>query len=130
MCIKLPVHMIPVTRSSATGCAEALFMEVPLELKGHPVQYVASWSWDTSAAEKSPWTFTATGGEGGTGSGPYGEEQWSTTALTAQNTGVNIKPYEVPHGYGAWFVAAGGGPLPCTVKTGSATAWMWRSRSS
>ncbi len=38
----------------------------------------------------------------------YGEEIWSTTAITPQNTGVGVH-YEVPKGDGAWFVSAGGG---------------------
>jgi hypothetical protein len=56
----------------------------------------------------SPWLFTATGGKNGTGSGPYaGEQTWSTTALTPQNTGVDVH-YTVPSGHGAWFISAGG----------------------
>ena len=88
-------------------------------------EYVVSWSWTDPKANPNPsdpWTFTATGGPHGSGSGPYGEEQWSTTALTPANTGVNVN-YQVPSGLGAWFVAAGGGPGPCEKTTGVAQGW-------
>jgi hypothetical protein len=61
------------------------------------------------------------------GGGPYGEEVWSTTALTPQNTGVNVH-YDVPPGSGAWFVAAGGGPGQCEKNTGSAQVWVVTNR--
>ena len=120
-CVSWPVSLFPQMSGSDKGCAEALFMLMPLHVGVD--EYVAVWSWDTPAARAHPWTFTAAGGPHGSGSGPYGEEQWSTTALTPQNTGVNVH-YDVPTGSGAWFVAAGGGPGPCEAKTGSAEGWV------
>jgi hypothetical protein len=132
-CISLPVKMVPKTTVSGSGCSEALFMRVPLDLGEAIVEYDASWSWGEANANpppSAPWLFTATGGRKGTGSGPFGGEQtWSTTALTPQNTGVNVN-YKVPKGFGARFVAAGGGPAPCVVKTGRATAWAWFAKHS
>jgi hypothetical protein len=113
-CVPWDVEMYPQTIPGPGGCAEALFMKVPLNRDVD--EYLALWSWDTPAARAHPWLFT------GPGSGPYGEEAWSTTALTPQNTGVNVH-YDVPAGFGAWFVAAGGGPGPCDAQTGSAQAW-------
>lgn len=97
-------------------------MQVPL---GHSiVQYYAQWTNFNKGA--TPWTFSASGGPDGAGSGPYGEEIWSTKAITTQNTGVNLsESYKVPKGYGAWFVDAGGGPGPCSTATGTAVAWGW-----
>ncbi len=75
------------------------------------------------AAADHPWLFTSDGG------GPYGyEEIWSTTAITPQNTGVNVN-YDVPSGSGAWFVAAGGGPGACppdvSQARGYAVTYLW-----
>lgn len=127
-CISLPVQMVPVTSSGNGGCGQALFMQVPLELDKGIVEYVAAWDWGIPGANppaSNPWIFTAGGGKDGVGSGPYaGEQTWSTTALTPQNTGVNVH-YTVPGGFGAWFVAAGGGSPPCPVRTGEAVAWAW-----
>ncbi len=113
-CVSWPVSFFPQMNGNDKGCGEALFMLVPLNASVD--EYVAVWSWDTPAARAHPWTFT------GPGSGPYAEEAWSTKALTPQNTGVNVN-YQVPAGFGAWFVAAGGGPGPCKAETGSAEAW-------
>ncbi len=98
-------------------------MQVPLVTDA--VEYDASWTNSNPGA--TPWSFSATGGPGSHGSGPYGEEIWSTTAITPQNSGVNVN-YTVPHGSGAWFVAAGGGPGACPNNTGTATAWAWTAR--
>lgn len=113
-CLPLPVELILQTKSDAHGCAQALFMQVPL--RDDVTEYGAAWGWTQS---DHPWLFTATGGRDGSGSGPYGEEVWSTKAITPQNSGVNVH-YLVPKGDGAWFVSAGGGPGPCTGKTGLA----------
>lgn len=127
-CISLPVKMVAKTTTTAGGCGQALFMQVPLELSKGIVEYAAEWSWGIANANpppSAPWIFTATAGRTGTGSGPFaGEQTWSTTALTPKNTGVNVH-YKVPNGFGAWFVAAGGGSGPCVVKTGRAKAWAW-----
>ena len=119
-CVPWPVSFDPQMGGNDKECSEALFMLVPLN--ANVDEYVVSWSWDTPEAHAHPWTFTATGGPKGSGSGPYGEEQWSTTALTPANTGVNVN-YTVPTGLGAWFVAAGGGPGPCKANTGVAQGW-------
>ncbi|MGO9660785.1 MAG: DUF642 domain-containing protein [Acidimicrobiales bacterium] len=119
-CDPWPVSFYPQVKQTESGCSEALFMLVPLN--PNVDEYVVSWSWDTPEARAHPWTFTATGGPHGSGSGPYGEEQWSTTALTPANTGVNVN-YQVPSGFGAWFVAAGGGPGDCDPQTGVAQGW-------
>jgi hypothetical protein len=113
-CVAWPVSFSPQMSGNDKACGEALFMLVPLDTDVD--EYVAVWSWDTPQARAHPWTFY------GPGSGPYGEEAWSTTALTPQNTGVNVH-YDVPRGFGAWFVAAGGGPGPCKAETGTAQAW-------
>jgi hypothetical protein len=85
------------------------------------LEYVAQWTNFNKGA--APWTFTSTAG------GPY-NQPWSMTAITSQNTGDNLfKSYEVPKGYGAWFVDAGGGPGPCSTQTGTAIAWGWRGGS-
>ncbi len=118
-CLPLPVELILQTKSDAHGCAQALFMQVPL--RDDVTEYGAAWGWTQS---DHPWLFTATGGRDGSGSGPYGEEVWSTKAITPQNSGVNVH-YLVPKGDGAWFVSAGGGPGPCTGKTGLARGWAW-----
>jgi len=97
-----------------------MVMQVPLV--STIVEYEAEWTNFNKGA--TPWHFYATGGRGGSGSGPYGEEVWSTTAITPQNTGVAVH-YVVPKGYGAWFVDAGGGPGPCSMQTGTAKAWGW-----
>ncbi|MGO9790787.1 MAG: hypothetical protein ACLP8S_15230 [Solirubrobacteraceae bacterium] len=125
-CVPVPVSMIQ-DESFGPGatCGQAVFMQVPL-LKGI-AEYGALWTNINKGA--TPWLFTATGGRHGSGSGPYGEEQYSTTALTPQNTGVNVN-YKVPKGNGAWFVAAGGGPAPCDLRPGTAVAWAWTARYS
>ncbi len=108
--------MIPITHASSGGCSEALFMRVKLDPA--VVEYAVWWSWTKADTQ---WEFTSDGRQG---SGPYSEEIWSTTALTPQNTGVNVH-YKVPKGYGAWFVAAGGGSPPCEVKSGIAEGYAW-----
>jgi hypothetical protein len=125
-CVPVSVSMIQ-DESSGPGptCGQAVFMQVPL-LKGI-AEYGALWTNVNKGA--TPWQFNATGGRKGSGSGPYGEEQYSTKALTPQNTGVNVN-YKVPRGNGAWFVAAGGGPAPCDLRPGTAVAWGWTARYS
>ena len=107
-CVPLPVTPKWVNTPGPNGsCGEALFLQMKLQ-KGIG-EYAAEWRW-AAHWTGAPWLFTSDSG------GPYGYEQvWSTTALTPQNTGVNVH-YKVPKGYGAWFVAAGGGPGPCTHK--------------
>ena len=125
-CVPVAVSMIQ-DESFGPGptCGQAVFMQVPL-LPGI-AEYGALWTNINKGA--TPWLFTASGGHHGSGSGPYGEEQYSTTALTPQNTGVNVN-YKVPAGHGAWFVAAGGGPAPCDLRPGTAVAWAWTARYS
>ena len=121
-CVSWPVSFDPQVKQTESGCSEALFMLVPLN--PNVDEYVVSWSWTDPKANPNPsdpWTFTATGGPHG-GGGPYGRVQWSTTALTPANTGVNVN-YQVPSGFGAWFVAAGGGPGNCDAQTGVAQGW-------
>lgn len=122
-CIPVSVSMVQDEYSDSGGCGQSVFMQVPL-LKGI-AEYGALWTNSNKGA--TPWLFTATGGRHGAGSGPYGEEQYSTTALTPQNTGVNVN-YKVPNGFGAWFVSAGGGPPPCDLEPGTAVAWAWTAR--
>jgi hypothetical protein len=119
-CVSWPVSQFPQMSGNAKACGEALFMLTPLNPKID--EYVALWyGWPGSKASPdaaNPWLFTSDSG------GPYaGEQTWSTTALTPQNTGVNVH-YEVPAGSGAWFVGAGGGPGPCTPNIGiAAQGW-------
>lgn len=125
-CVPLAVTPVWVDSPSAGGCGEALFLKMKLQ-KGIAV-YGAEWRW-ASRWTGAPWVFHATGGPNGTGSGPYGEEQWSTVALTPQNTGVNVH-YRVPKGYGAWFVAAGGGPGPCSNAATVQSGWGWTAQAT
>jgi hypothetical protein len=118
-CVRLSVRLIVKTKVSNGGCGRYMVMQVPLHTA--ILEYVAQWTNFNKGAV--PWTFTSTNG------GPYGDP-WSTTAITSQNTGDNLfESYEVPKGYGAWFVDAGGGPGPCSTQTGTAVAWAWRSGS-
>jgi hypothetical protein len=119
-CVPVPVSMIQDETSSATGCGQSVFMQVPL-IKGI-VEYGALWTNINPGA--TPWLFTASGGRNGSGSGPYSEEYYSTKQV--ESPGGTI--YKVPHGYGAWFVAAGGGPAPCDFRASSAVAWGWTAR--
>ncbi len=112
--------MIQDETSNATGCGQSVFMQVPL-IRGI-VEYGVLWTNINPGA--TPWLFTASGGRSGTGSGPYGEEYYSTKQV--ESPGGTI--YKVPHGYGAWFVSAGGGPAPCDFRASSAVAWGWTAR--
>jgi hypothetical protein len=111
-----------MTTGANNTCAEALFMRV--KLSAAVASYEVLWSWTEASANPNPanpWTFTS---NGVVGSGPYGEQIFSKTAITPKNSGVNVH-YRVPKGYGAWFISAGGGPAPCPVKTGIAHGWAW-----
>jgi len=119
-CVPVPVSMIQDESSGPTGCGQSVFMQVPL-LKGI-VEYGALWTNINKGA--TPWLFTATGGRNGSGSGPYGEEYYSTKQV--ESPGGTI--YKVPRGYGAWFVSAGGGPAPCDFRSSTAVAWGWTAR--
>ena len=106
-------------------CGQALFLLMKLQ-KGI-AEYGAEWRW-VHPWSGSPWVFHASGGPHGTGSGPFaGEQTWSTTALTPQNTGVNVH-YKVPKGDGAWFVSAGGGTGACPNQPSIQQGWGWTSR--
>ncbi len=122
-CVRWPVTLIPQMSTGADNtCAEALFMRV--KLSSTVASYEVLWSWTEASANPSPadpWTFTS---DGVIGSGPYGEQIFSKTAITPKNSGVNVH-YRVPRGYGAWFISAGGGQAPCPVKTGVAHGWAW-----
>lgn len=101
-CVPWPVSMVLQEGGSGSSCGSALFMQEPLN--ANIDEYLALWSWtkpDQNPPPARPWLFT------GPGSGPYAEEAWSTTALTPENTGVDVH-YPVPDGFGAWFVRAGG----------------------
>ena len=73
-CVPVPVSMIQDESSSATGCGQSVFMQVPL-IRGI-VEYGALWTNINPGA--TPWLFTASGGRNGSGSGPYSEEYYST----------------------------------------------------
>ncbi len=122
-CLPIPAAVIVKTNTSKSGCGQAVFLQMPLE--PDVVEYDAMWTNSNPGA--TPWSFHATGGPNGSGSGPYGEEAWSTKSLTPKNTGVNVH-YRVPKGSGAWFVAAGGGPGPCSGQGGTAYGWGWTAR--
>ena len=74
------------SESAGGMCDEALFMLVPLSQSAD--EYLALWNRTGPNADPSPsapWAFTSAGGKGITG-----EQAWSTTALTPQNTGVGV----------------------------------------
>ncbi len=119
-CVPVPVSMIQDETSSASGCGQSVFMQVPL-IKGI-VDYGALWTNINPGA--TPWLFHASGGRNGSGSGPYGEEYYSTKKVASPGGTI----YKVPHGFGAWFVSAGGGPGPCYFPASSAVAWGWTAR--
>jgi hypothetical protein len=93
-------------------------MQVPL--LGSIVQYDATWA--PPNEPDSPRAFTASGGPNGTGSGPFGDEEyWSTKEISYYGI-----IYKVPKGFGAWLLGAGGGSAPCTnLGPGVAQAWGW-----
>ncbi|HTW06419.1 MAG TPA: hypothetical protein VME46_02860 [Acidimicrobiales bacterium] len=118
-CVSWPVDFDVRSVHDKGGCGQQLFMLEPLNSEVD--EYVALWSWlepNQNPPPDHPWMFTSVSG------GPYGEEAWSTSKLTPENTGAPIN-YDVPQGDGAWFVAAGGGPAPeyCKVNTGEAVGY-------
>ena len=117
-CVPLPVQILRKEHNEASTCSAIVFMQVPLI--DSVVQYDATWAPPNEPA--SPRAFTASGGPNGTGSGPFGDEEyWSTKEISYYGI-----IYKVPKGFGAWLLGAGGGPAPCTnLGPGVAQAWGW-----
>ncbi|MGO9658499.1 MAG: carboxypeptidase-like regulatory domain-containing protein [Acidimicrobiales bacterium] len=114
-CTTLSPQLISRHWGGPTTCYGILVLQVALQ--DDIVEYDAAW---TPPGSTSSWAFSASGGPDGSGSGPYAEEYWST-----KQVGYGGDNYPVPKGFGAWFVAAGGGNGPCNDAQGSAKAWGW-----
>ena len=113
---------LQVSESAGGVCDDATFMLVPLSQSAD--EYLALWNRTGPNADPSPsapWAVYQRHRR------PFtGEQAWSTTALTPQNTGVGVH-FDVPKGDGAWFVSAGGGRCDLLPSAGDiegvARAW-------
>ena len=117
----LPVQLLRKEKNDGGTCSAIIYMQVPMQ--DSIVEYDATWA--PPNEPDSPRAFTATGGPNGTGSGPFGDEEyWSTKEISYYGI-----VYKVPKGFGAWLLGAGGGPAPCTnLGPGVAQAWGWTAR--